>query len=274
MPDGFADLAQRQRLDERVAVITGAAQGMGSEHAWCLAARGAAVVLVDINDADGEQLATDLRERGAQASYVHGDVSEVDSWQQIRTASLEAFGAVHILVNNAGLLSHRRIRNTRREGWERLLAVNLKGPAIGMQLLAPDIRDAGGGAIINVSSAAGLDHHPDPAYTASKWGLRGLTKTAAQELGPWGIRVNSVHPGYIDTPMNDFASDELRAAKTALLPVGRAGQAWEVGELVAFLASDAAAFITGAEIAVDGGWTSGVQATEARRVPAGSVSGD
>ena len=273
MPDGFADLAQRHRLDGRVAVVTGAARGMGSEHARCLAARGAALVLVDLSDDDGEQLAADLRERGARATYVHGDVSQVESWQQIRTAALDTFGAVHILVNNAGLVGHRRIRNTRREGWERLLAVNLKGPAIGMQLLAPDIRDAGGGAIVNVSSAAGIDHHPDAAYTASKWGLRGLTKTAAQELGPWGIRVNSVHPGYIDTPMNDFASDELRAAKVALLPVRRAGQAWEVGELVAFLASDAAAFITGAEIAVDGGWTSGVQATEARRVPAGFVAG-
>ena len=117
-----------------------------------------------------------------------------------------------------------------------------------------------------MSSAAGLDQNPDPAYTASKWGVRGLTKTSSQELGPWRVRVNSIHPGYVLTSMTDFASDEMRQAKTELTPLQRPGQAWEVAELAAFLVSDAAAFITGAEIAIDGGWTSGSQATEARRM--------
>lgn len=256
----------RTSLEGRVAVVTGASSGLGVEHARSLAARGCALVLVDVADEHGQALAQELTDDGSAAIYVHADVRRAEDWERLRADTAKAFGAVHILVNNAGLLSDQGIRSVQRETWQRLMAVNLKGPAIGMRTFAPDIRDSGGGAIINISSAAGLDHHPAAAYTASKWGLRGLTKMASQELGPWSIRVNSVHPGYVDTPMNDFASSALREAKTALLPLGRAGEAWEVGELVAFLASDAARFITGAEIAIDGGWTSGSQATEARRM--------
>ncbi|MFF5259970.1 SDR family NAD(P)-dependent oxidoreductase [Actinomadura viridis] len=265
MPEPAGHIRDRTSLDGRVAVVTGAARGMGAEQARSLAARGAAVVLADVDAEGGRALAAELEEYGSGTAFVRADVRDPAHWEIIRETALDRFGGVHVLVNNAGVVGHRRIGKITRAEWQRVMDINLKGAFLGMKTLAPDIRDAGGGSIVNVSSAAGLDQHPDPSYTASKWGLRGLTKTAAQELGPWRIRVNSIHPGYMDTPMNDFASPALRAAKVSLLPLGRPGEAWEAGELVAFLASDAAAFITGAEIAIDGGWTSGAQATEARR---------
>ena len=253
---------ERLSLHGKVAVVTGAAKGMGAEHVRLLLGRGAQVVAVD-RDADG--LDKLVAETGGGAVAHVADVAELGDWEGVRDRALQVEGDLAVLVNNAGVVSHRRISQTEKAGWDRVLDVNLKGTWLGMKVLAPAMRDAGGGSIINVSSAAGLDQHPDPAYTASKWGVRGLTKTASQELGPWGIRVNSIHPGYIDTPMNDFASPELTGAMLSLIPVARAGQAWEAAELAAFLASDAAGFITGAEIAIDGGWTSGAQATEARR---------
>lgn len=253
-------------LTDKVAVVTGAARGMGAEHVRVLAERGARVVATDVDEDELSGVVEGLRGRGLEVVARRLDVAEPQGWATLATDVSELWGSTHVLVNNAGIVSHRRISQTERAGWQRVLDVNLKGTFLGMQTLAPLIRDSGGGSIINVSSAAGLDQHPDPAYTASKWGVRGLTKTAAQEFGPWRIRVNSIHPGYIDTPMNDFASDALRSAMISLLPLGRPGEAGEPAELVAFLASDAAAFITGAEIAIDGGWTSGAQATEARRM--------
>ena len=253
---------ERLSLQGKVAVVTGAAKGMGAEHVKALAGRGARVVAVDL---DGEGVEKLIAEVGDVAVAHVADVSGLEAWEGVRNRALQVEGDLAVLVNNAGVVSHKRISQTEKAGWDRVLDVNLKGTWLGMKVLAPAMRDAGGGSIVNVSSAAGLDQHPDPAYTASKWGVRGLTKTAAQELGPWGIRVNSIHPGYIDTPMNDFASLELTGAMLSLIPISRAGEAWEAAELVAFLASDAAGFITGAEIAIDGGWTSGAQATEARR---------
>lgn len=253
---------EKLSLEGKVAVVTGGAKGMGAEHVRTMAARGARVVAVDL-DTDG--LDTLVDELGDAVVAHPADVSDIEQWEGVRDAALRLDGALSILVNNAGIVSHKRIAQTDKAGWDRVLDVNLKGTWLGMKVLAPAMRDSGGGSIINVSSAAGLDQHPDPAYTASKWGVRGLSKTASQELGPWGIRVNSIHPGYIDTPMNDFASAELTAAMLSLIPISRAGQAWEAAELAAFLASDAAGFITGAEIAIDGGWTSGAQASEARR---------
>lgn len=252
----------RLSLVGSVAVVTGAARGMGAEHVRLLAARGARVVAVDL---DGDAVRAVAEAIGEAVVGVEADVSDLDAWESVRERATALDGAVKVLVNNAGVVSHRRIAQTERAGWDRVLDINLKGTWLGMKVFGPVLRDAGGGSIINVSSAAGLDQHPDPAYTASKWGVRGLTKTASQEFGPWGVRVNSIHPGYVDTPMNGFASPELTGAMLSLVPLARAGQSWEAAELVAFLASDAAAFITGAEIAIDGGWTSGAQATEARR---------
>ena len=253
---------ERLALDGKVAVVTGAARGMGAEHVRTMTSRGARVLAVDLDHAGLDALVAEV---GPSAVAHVADVADPVAWERIRDRALELEGAVAVLVNNAGIVSHRRISQTDKAGWDRVLDINLKGTWLGMKVLAPVMRDAGGGSIVNVSSAAGLDQHPDPAYTASKWGVRGLTKTAAQELGAWGVRVNSIHPGYIDTPMNDFASPELTSAMLSLIPISRPGRPADAAELVAFLASDAAGFITGAEIAVDGGWTSGVQAAEARR---------
>ncbi len=253
---------ERLSLEGRTAVVTGAAKGMGAEHVRVLVSRGARVVAVDVDEPALQDTVADV----GPAAVAHvADVADAEAWEAVRDRAVSLEGSLAVLVNNAGIVSHRRIARTEKSGWDRVLDVNLKGTWLGMKVLAPAMRDAGGGSIVNVSSAAGLDHHPDPAYTASKWAVRGLTKTASQELGSWGIRANSVHPGYVDTPMNAFASEELTGAMLSLLPLSRAGQPVDVAEVVAFLASDAAAFVTGAEIAVDGGWTSGVQATEGRR---------
>lgn len=252
----------RLSLRGKVAVVTGAANGMGAEHVRTMVNRGARVLAVDIDGQGLDRLVDGIS--GGVVAHV-ADVTAIDQWEGVRNRALEIDGALSVLVNNAGIVSRRRIAQTEKVGWDRVLDVNLKGTWLGMKVLAPAMRDAGGGSIINISSAAGLDHHPDPAYTASKWGVRGLTKTASQELGQWGIRANSVHPGHIDTSMNNSVSPELTDAMLALLPIARAGEPWDVAELVAFLASDAATYVTGAEIAIDGGWTSGVQATEARR---------
>lgn len=257
---------QNISLAGKQGVVTGAAQGMGLEITKLLAQRGAKVLALDI---DGSRLDTEVRKLNDEGLDVVGqvlDAADPDAWSALAQQLSNDELPTAILVNNAGIVSHRRISQTKRSEWQRVLDINLKGPFLGMQALGPIMREHGTGSIINISSAAGLDQHPDPSYTASKWGLRGLTKTAAQEFGPWGVRVNSIHPGYIDTPMNDFASDALRQAMIGLLPISRAGEAIDIAELVAFLASDAASFITGAEIAIDGGWTSGVQATEARRL--------
>lgn len=252
----------RLSLHGKVAVVTGAANGMGAEHVRTLVGRGARVMAVDIDRNGLDRLIAEI----PQGAVAHvADVTDFDQWKSVRDRALELDGSFSVLVNNAGILSHRCIARTEKVGWDRVLDVNLKGTWLGMKVLAPAMRDSGGGCIVNVSSAAGLDHHPDPAYTASKWGVRGLTKTASQEFGRWSIRVNSIHPGYIDTPMNASAPSEITSAMLSLLPIARAGEADDVAELVAFLASDAASYITGAEIAIDGGWTSGAQATEARR---------
>jgi len=260
-----ASVASRTDLTGKVAVVTGGARGMGAEHVRSLTARGASVLLTDLDEAAGREVAAEVNASGGRAEFAPGDVRDRATWEAWRDLALDRFGGVHVLVNNAGIFGEESILSVGRAAWQRVIDVNLKGPFLGMKTFAPLMREAGGGSVVNISSAAGLDQNPDPAYTASKWGVRGLTKMASQEFGPWGIRVNSIHPGYVLTAMTDFASDEMRAAKIDLTPLRRAGEPWEVAELVAFLASDAAGFITGAEIAIDGGWTSGSQATEARR---------
>lgn len=249
-------------LDGRIAVVTGAAGGVGASLVRTLAARGARVVAVDV-DADAlDRLVSDV---GIAVVAHQADVSDLSDWQLVRDRVEHLEGRLAVLVNNAGVLHHQRLADVERDTWAATLDVNLKGTWLGMKVLAPALREAGGGSIVNVSSAAGLDQHPDAAYTASKWGVRGLTKTAAQEFGEWGVRVNSIHPGYIQTGMGSSAAGAAARAMLSLMPIARPGAATDVAELVAFLVSDAAAFITGAEIAVDGGWTSGVQMAAARR---------
>ena len=239
------------RLDGRVAIVTGGARGMGAEDARRLVAEGAKVVIGDVLDADGAATANEL---GDAAIFVHLDVSSEESWAAAVEATHAAFGPVTVLVNNAGILSYGPVDAMAKADLERVLAVNLIGPMLGMKAVAPDMKAAGGGSIVNISSAAGLiPMHALGAYAASKWGLRGLTKVAALDLGHDGIRVNSIHPGGIDTPMAAGAAGDAFDGQA----IPRIGTVQEIAAAVAFLASDDASYITGAELAVDGGMVLG-----------------
>src|SRR5947209_1669126 len=178
------------RLANKVALITGAAGGQGTAEAELFVREGGAVVLSDIDAAAGERLAKRLTEEGGKALFQVQDVASEAGWQEILQSALSAFGRLHILVNNAGTIARQGIVDTTLEAWNRTVAVNLTGALLGMKYCAPAIRDSGGGSIVNISSTAGLTAHDDAAYTATKWGLRGLTKTAVLQFSQWNIRVN------------------------------------------------------------------------------------
>jgi 3alpha(or 20beta)-hydroxysteroid dehydrogenase len=241
------------RLDGKVALISGAARGQGAAEARLFAAEGAKVMLGDVLDEDGAKVAAEI---GDAAAFVHLDVTDESSWQGAVAATEEAFGPISVLVNNAGVLSFGPIDRIELSEWHRVLRVNLDGVFLGIKTVTPSMTRAGGGSIVNISSTAGLQGQPMlGAYVASKWAVRGLTKTAAIDLGPKGIRVNSVHPGGIDTPMVEGVDKEAPFYKK--LPVSRIGTPEEVASAVLFLASDDAAYTTGAELSVDGGATVG-----------------
>jgi len=246
-------------LAGKVALITGGANGQGAAFAEAFVREGAAVVITDI-DPGGAALAARLGNQG-RALFLVQDVADERRWPDIVREILAAFGALHILVNNAGTIARQGIIDTSLAAWNRTLAVNLTAPLLGMKYCAPAIRDSvarqgGGGSIINMSSTAGITAYDDAAYTASKWALRGLTKTAVLQFSDWGIRVNSVHPGTIgDTSFARLGGDGFVEAAEASIPLGRLGWPRDTAELAVFLASDRASFISGAEIAIDGGYT-------------------
>ncbi|MPY80029.1 MAG: SDR family oxidoreductase [Actinophytocola sp.] len=231
--------------DERVVVITGGAGGQGAAEARALVAAGAVVYAVDVAEAPTEDL------RGA--AYRRLDVTDTAAWAALAAELADRHGHVHGLVNNAGITWRARLGELDTADLHRVLDVNLAGPLLAIQHLAPLM--GAGGSIVNVGSAAALTGHYPVAYTASKWALRGLTKAACVELGPRGIRVNAVHPGYIETPMTASAPAAFRDASLAETPLGRIGTADEVAAVIVFPLGDGAAFITGAEIPVDGGMT-------------------
>lgn len=247
------------RLANKVAIITGAANGQGAAEAHLFAREGASVVLTDV-DTSGAQLAQQISGDGGKATFVQHDVRDENGWMDLVANVKSRFGAVHILINNAGVTSRQGILTTTLEAWHRTMDVNLLGPALGMKHCAPLMRDSGGGSIVNVSSAAGLLAHYDGAYGASKWGLRGLTKTAAMELVDWKIRVNSIHPGQIieTSFFRDGPAGHAESARQTI-PMQRQGTPEECANLVLFLASDEASFMTGAEVAIDGGFSAGAQ---------------
>lgn len=245
------------KLDGKTAIITGGARGMGAATAKLFVAEGANVVITDILEPEGNATAKALGER---ALFVRHDVSQEADWEAVIAAALEAFAGINILINNAGILQIGAIEQQKREAWDTILGVNLIGPAIGHRLVIPHMVAAGGGSIVNVSSTEGLEgKNGVGAYAASKWGLRGFSKVAAYELGPKGIRVNTIHPGPVNTkianPMD--APAEVLNPLFTYYPLQRLGEPEEVARLNLFLASDDASFITGAEIAIDGGSSAG-----------------
>ena len=241
------------RLDGKVAIITGAARGQGAAEARMFAAEGARVLLADILDADGEAVAAEI---GDAAAYTRLDVTDEAQWQAAVALAEQRFGPVTVLVNNAGILHFQVLHKTELSDFENVMRVNVQGVFLGMKSVVPSMTRAGGGSIVNISSTAGLVGLPYfGAYVASKWAVRGLTKTAAIDLGHMGIRVNSVHPGGIDTPM--VAGTTADAPFYKRLPVPRMGSPDEAARAVLFLASDEASYIAGAELAVDGGATCG-----------------
>ena len=237
-------------LDGKVALITGAARGQGEAEARLFVELGAKVVLSDV--LDGEPVAKDL---GDAARFVSHDVTDAEQWAAAVATAVDTFGGLDVLVNNAAIHWVRPIEQESQADIERLLRINLVGPILGIQAVAPAMRQRGGGSIVNISSTAGMTGYwGHGTYGASKWGLRGLTKVAAVELGPDNIRVNSVHPGPIKTSM---LSEPMQHSDWPAMPLGRAGEPDEVAQLVAFLASDASSFISGNEHVVDGGSIAG-----------------
>ena len=231
---------------------------MGAAQARLLAHEGAAVVIADILDDEGLGQVGLIEKGGGSAAYRHLDVSEESHWVEVVDSAVEMMGGLHILVNNAGIGQRLSIEQTSEELWDRVMAVNARGPFLGVKHSIPHMRKAGGGSVINISSIAGIVAGGTSAvYHASKAAVRLFTKAAAVQLAPYGIRVNSIHPGDVITPMTaayftDPANVEDRIRKT---PLGRLGTPEDVAQAVLFLASDESSYMTGAELVLDGGRT-------------------
>lgn len=247
------------RLAGKVAIISGGAQGMGAATARLFAAEGAKVVLGDILDDKGQALADEI---GEAAVFQRLDVRSEEDWQAIVKAAVDRFGKLDILINNAAVVHFTAAEELRKEDAERVLAINVIGTMMGVKHAVPALKANGKGVIVNISSVDGLRGcNGLTAYTASKWAVRGITKSYAYEYGPFGIRVVSVHPGGVNTEMGNpgkEATDVVNQRSFLRVPLQRIGEAEEIARVTLFVASDDASYVSGAEIAVDGGWTSGL----------------
>ena len=246
------------RLENKVALISGGARGMGAEEAKLFAREGAKVVMGDILEAEGRQTEAEINESGGECLFVRLDVTDEANWEHVVAATVTRFGKLDVLVNNAGIFRSNPVEETTSEEWDQVLDINAKGVFLGTKHAIPEMRKAGGGSIINISSVAGLVGNPfSSAYDASKGAVRLLTKSTAIQYAKDGIRANSVHPGVIETPMTqDVINDPgFREFRLTTNPIPRLGQPIDIAYGVLYLASDEASFVTGSELVIDGGWT-------------------
>tara|TARA_R110001606_G_scaffold258475_6_gene406238 strand:+ start:6402 stop:7148 length:747 start_codon:yes stop_codon:yes gene_type:complete len=244
------------RLDGKVAIITGASQGMGEEHGRAFVAEGAKVILTDINEEAGQKLAAEI---GENAIFIKHDVAKEADWQNVLEQGEKRFGLVNVLVNNAGVIGKMaETTEFSEEDYRFVCDINQIGVFLGMKTVIPSMIKAGVGSIVNISSVAGIVAiygSPNLAYVGTKFAVRGMTKQIAVEYGKQNVRCNSVHPGYIRTPMMAAATDEEGGEATSMIPLNRLAACSEVSNLAIFLASDESSFITGAEHVIDGGMT-------------------
>lgn len=244
-------MSDARRVDGKVAIITGAARGQGEAEARLLAAYGARVVLTDVLAEQGRAVAADI---GDSALFVEHDVASEAGWAHVVDAAVSAFGSVNVLVNNAAISRPLKLEDTDLATYQHIIGVNQVGVFLGMRAVLEPMKRAGGGAIINVASVAGLQGTSTLfAYTASKWAVRGMSKSAALELARYNIRVNVINPGVIDTPINYDNPDRMNQVLVQTTPMRRMGEPSEIAEAVLFIASDAASFATGADFTIDGG---------------------
>ena len=249
---------EMMRLEGKVALITGGARGQGAAEARLFAREGAKVVIADVLDPDGISVAAEINELGGDATYVHLDVSSEADWQEAIAAAVSAYGKLDVLVNNAAIWRGGHVLETDGEQWDAVLDINAKGVFLGTKLAIPEMRRAGGGSIVNISSTAGLvGSRTSTAYSASKGAVRLFTKSTAVQYGAEGIRANSIHPGPIDTAMGDqvwpdAGSREETIERTVLKRIGKPE---DIANGALFLASDESSFMTGAELVIDGGLT-------------------
>jgi NAD(P)-dependent dehydrogenase (short-subunit alcohol dehydrogenase family) len=245
------------RLHGRVALVTGAASGIGKATIERLASEGAIAVVSDVQDELGEQTTAALRDGGAEALFVHLDVTDEAGWKAAVERILADYGRLDVLVNNAGMGDLAPIEETSKSDWDRTIAIDQTGVFLGMKLCGDALKASGHGSVVNISSIFGASggFGVSPAYHAAKGAVRTLTKNVALHWATEGVRVNSIHPGFIRTPILDQArGTEVWDATTAMTPMGRLGEPEEIAAAVAYLASDDASFITGLELYVDGGF--------------------
>ena len=248
----------KMRLEDKVAIITGGANGMGAEEARMFAREGATVVVADMRDEDGEAVVTQIAESGGTGVYVHTDVTSESDWQRLVDQTVSQFGKLNILVNNAGISSTAYADPMDIDGWTHIMDVNATGVFLGTRAAIPAMKEAGVGSIVNISSIMGFvgGEGGHPAYHASKGAVRIFTKAIAVKYGPDGIRANSVHPGFMPPMTTATPQRSQRDEHIRLTPLRRTGEVHEVANGVLFLASDEASFITATELVIDGGFIS------------------
>ena len=247
------------RLENKVAFVSGGARGMGAAEAKLFAREGAKVVIGDVLDEDGKQTEAEINELGGECLYIHLDVTNEESWTSAVAEAVNKFGKLDILVNNAGVVSRHGLEDITVAEWDRVMDVNAKGVFLGTKVAIPEMRKAGGGSIVNISSISGITGQAYVAavYNASKGAVRIFTKSTAIQYAKEGIRANSVHPGVIETDMTREAinDEDFHKFRLATNPIRRLGQPQDVAFGVLYLASDESSFVTGSELVIDGGWT-------------------